>query len=245
MAGSSGPKPVMRPSPVASLATGVAASPAPNPGDRAVTRSDLGDRLKQAYVALARGDQAAARHAYEGILKDHPRELDALLGLAFLERDQGRPEPARALYRRVLELQPGHLDAQLGLLAAAPETGLDDASATAMARDVAQAQPYSAAAQFVAGQVLARHGELAPAAVLLGRAFELQPTQANYAFNWAVALDRLGRQGQALKVYRAVLQLTARSEAQADWAQGVNLAVVRRRVEALQAALPAAEAALP
>ena len=55
----------------------------------------------------------------------------------------------------------------------------------------------------------------------------------------------MGRQGQALKVYRAVLQLTARSEAQADWVQGVNLAVVRRRVEALQAALPAAEAALP
>ncbi len=206
---------------------------------------DTEDRLRQAYSSLAAGDLAGARPAYEAILKDSPRELDALLGLAFIEQTRGRPAAARSLYQRALELQPGQIDAQLGFLSSTAELGLDDPAVLALAREVAQSRPESAAAQFAAGQLLAQKGDLSSATELLGRAASLQPTNALYLFNWAVALDRLGRRPQALQVYRQVLQGVGIDDSGGVTAQGVNRDTVRQRIEALQAALPATDLARP
>jgi Tfp pilus assembly protein PilF len=203
------------------------------------------DRLRVAYSSLTEGDLAGARLAYEAILKDSPRELDALLGLAFIERTQGRPGAARALYQRALELQPGQMDAQLGFLSSTADLGLDDPAVLALARDVAQSRPESAAAQFAAGQLLALKGDLSSATALLERAATLQPANALYLFNWAVALDRLGRRSQALQVYRQVLQGAGTDDATDLTGQGVNRDTVRRRIEALQAALPSTDPARP
>jgi tetratricopeptide (TPR) repeat protein len=93
--------------------------------------------------------------------------------------------------------------------------------------------------------LLAQKGDLSSATELLGRAASLQPTNALYLFNWAVALDRLGRRPQALQVYRQVLQGVGIDDSGGVTAQGVNRDTVRQRIEALQAALPATDLARP
>jgi tetratricopeptide (TPR) repeat protein len=206
---------------------------------------DSGERLGRAYSALAAGDLAVARPAYEAILKDSPRELDALLGLAFIERTQGRPAEARTLYQRALALRPGQLDAQLGLLSVTAELGLDDPAVLAQARELAQARPDSAAVQFAAGQLMALKGDLPSATALLGRAAALQPSNSLYLFNWAVALDRSGRHAQALQAYRQVLQGEGAHGSEGPAAQGVDRDLVRRRIEALAAAWPATDPGRP
>lgn len=188
--------------------------------------------LEVAYAALVQGRLPAAAQAYEQALLANPEERDALLGLAYIAQQQGQPDEARGYYQRVLRHDPGNAIARSGLLAV---NAIEDPQALASrAREVAEQNPDSAAAQSTLGHLLAREGRLADAQQAFLRAHSLEPGVALHAFNLAVALDRLRQYGPARQYYERALALLAQSGA--ERAGGVSQAVVQTRLEQLRAA---------
>lgn len=188
--------------------------------------------LEVAYAALVQGRLPAAAQAYEQALLANPEERDALLGLAYIAHQQGQPDEARSYYQRVLRQDPGNVNARSGLLAI---NAIDDPQALASrAREVAEQNPDSAAAQSTLGHAMAREGRLADAQQAFFRAHSLEPAVALHAFNLAVALDRMRQYGTARQYYERALALSAQSGA--ERASGVPQAVVQTRLGQLRAA---------
>jgi len=164
--------------------------------------------LETGYAALLDGKLDAAAQAYGQALNDNPEERDALLGLAYIAHKTGQREQAQDLYRRVLRQDPNNAVANAGLIGL--DTDADSALTASRARGLAQQQPDSAAAVALAAGVLARDGQVADAAPLFARAQQLEPTNAMHAYNYAVALDRLGQHPAARIQYEKAMQLANR-----------------------------------
>lgn len=166
--------------------------------------------LDAAYKALTEGRLEAAESAYRQALRNNPDERDALLGLAHIAHRQGQRDEARAFYQRVLRQDPDHPVANAGLLA------LSDGDAENMvsrARDMADKNPESAAAQSTLGSTLAREGQLADAQQAFFKAMTLEPDNPLHAYNLAVALDRMHKHDLARTYYERALQLADKSGA--------------------------------
>ncbi len=186
--------------------------------------------LDRGYAALMGGrlDEAAA--AYAEALKTNPDERDALLGQAYIYHERGQFEEAQTFYRKVLRQDPSNVVARAGLVAL---DAMGDATLTAgRARELAARQPDSAAALAMAGNAFVRDGLLADAARAFGQAQALEPGNAVYAYNHAVALDRLGQFAQALTHYDKVLSLAG-----AAGSRDFSVATVRQRRDQLQQAI--------
>jgi len=74
-------------------------------------------------VAIARGDQAAARSAFQKAIALSPKFVTAVRHLAALELDAGNDDVAVAALRRLVALEPGQPDAILLLVRALQQTG--------------------------------------------------------------------------------------------------------------------------
>ena len=70
-----------------------------------------------------------------------------------------------------------------------------------------QSRPRDAAAQAALGNLLGRQARWADALPWLARAQSLEPAQATYAYNLAVALDQSHRYAEAARHYQMALQL--------------------------------------
>ncbi len=164
--------------------------------------------LDAAYAALLDGRLDAAAAAYRQALASNPDERDALLGLAHIAHRQGRNDEARAFYQGVLRLEPNHPVAQAGLLALADA---DTEYPVSRAREIAEQNPESAAAQSALGSALAREGLLADAQQAFFQAMSLEPNHPLHAYNLAVALDRLHKPDLARTYYERALKLAEQS----------------------------------
>jgi tetratricopeptide (TPR) repeat protein len=207
-------------------------------GGSIVSRVRGPSTLELAYTALLDGRWADAQRAYQQALASNPQERDALLGLAYLAQRQGQTADARAYYQRTLRLDPDNATARAGLLALG-----EDAEApvsASKARDLAQRNPDSASTLATVGAVLVREGLVGEAQQAFARAQQLEPTNVQYAYNHAVALDKLGQRDAALQHYERVLALLKAGHA----AAGVQVEAVLQRLGQLrQAGVPPAGAA--
>lgn len=194
--------------------------------------------LEQAYAALLDGRWADAQRAYQQALASNPQERDALLGLAYLAQRQGQTAEARAYYQHTLRLDPDNATARAGLLALGGDA--EAPVSASKARDLAQRNPDSAATLATVGAVLVREGLLGEAQQAFARAQQLEPTNVQYAYNHAVALDKLGQREAAMQHYERVLALLKAGHA----AAGVQAdAVLQRLGQLRQAGVPPAGAA--
>ena len=166
--------------------------------------------LDAAYAALLDGRLEAAAASYRQALTSNPDERDALLGLAHIAHRQGRNEEARAFYQGVLRLEPDHPVAQAGLLALADA---DSEYPVSRAREIAEQNPESAAAQSALGSALAREGLIADAQQAFFQAMSLEPHHPLHAYNLAVALDRLHKYDLAKTYYERALSLADQASA--------------------------------
>lgn len=166
--------------------------------------------LDAAYAALLDGRLEAAAASYRQALASNPDERDALLGLAHIAHRQGRNDEARAFYQGVLRLEPNHPVAQAGLLALADA---DSEYPASRAREIAEQNPESAAAQSALGSALAREGLVADAQQAFFQAMSLEPDHPLHAYNLAVALDRLHKPDLARTYYERALALADQSSA--------------------------------
>ncbi len=166
--------------------------------------------LDAAYAALLDGRLEAAAASYRQALASNPDERDALLGLAHIAHRQGRNDEARAFYQGVLRLEPSHPVAQAGMLALADT---DSEYPVSRAREIAEQNPESAAAQSALGSALAREGLVAEAQQAFFQAMSLEPNHPLHAYNLAVALDRLHKPDLARTYYERALALADQSSA--------------------------------
>lgn len=185
-----------------------------------------GSPLQSAYAALNRGELDQAERLYQQALTRQPRHPDALLGMASIAERRGLTEIAQRRYREVLQSDPGNPIALSSVLAGLQVDQLSGAESelrTALSR-----YPEHAALYFALGNVLAQRQRWPEAQQAYFEAATRAPSNPDYAFNLAVALDRLAKGELAIRFYRQALQLA--ESAPAAFAP----AAVQRRLTALE-----------
>jgi tetratricopeptide (TPR) repeat protein len=185
--------------------------------------------LQSAHAALQAGDLARARTLYEQVLVSDAGQPDAHLGLALIAQSQQDRDPAVRHFRAVLAVSPDQPRAWSGLAELASDGELP--ALESKLRGLLAARP-DAALNFALGNNLMRQSRWAEAQEQYFAATTAAPENAEYRFNLAVALDRLGKHAAAATHYRNALQLAEGHPVQFD------VAAVRTRLAALPVEAP-------
>ncbi len=192
---------------------------------RGSTADPVFERLANAWQALAAGDTAAAEAAYREILAGDAASVDALLGLGTLAARAGRSVEARDIYRRVQQLEPKNATAAAALATLPGDPGI--ATGESQLKGMLAEQPDSAELHFALALRFVADDRWPDAQVEFFEAVRHAPRNADYAFNLAVSLDRLGQVQPAANYYQRALELAAGS-------QQFDVVVARDRLAVLQ-----------
>ncbi|MFN3564513.1 MAG: tetratricopeptide repeat protein [Burkholderiaceae bacterium] len=202
-----------------------ASGAAPAPPAAQIERSSPAD-LQAAYAALRAGRHEEAQLLYARLAELHPYNADVLFGLAYLAEASGDRAAAATGYRRVLQADPEHADALAAL--AELTAGRDPAPQASVLRTALARRPDSPSLHAALGRLLAAEGRWSEARQAFGSASMLAPQRADYAFNLAVALDRLGDVEGARAAYLRAADLAA-----ADPRPLIDAAAAAARAQAL------------
>ncbi len=158
-----------------------------------------------AWQAYRNGDLSTAGHRYSEILKLDAKNRDALLGMAAIAQQQSRDDTAVHYYRQVLVLDPRDPVAHAGILSLLNPGS--EAGAESRLKLLLAQQPQSSALHFTLGNLYAEESRWGDAQQSYFSASNLEPDNAQFAFNLAISLDHLGKGGLAAQHYRRALQL--------------------------------------
>lgn len=162
--------------------------------------------LKQALQHEQHGRLEAAAKLYRRILKQQPRQADALYLLGRLAQRRGATQEAESLVRRAIAAN-GRM-AVFHVSHAQLLTSLGQPQQALAAYDKALAlQPDDGASQNARGNLLAQLGRFEEAEKARERALESMPRSAVVQFNRGNDLKQLGRLQEALAAYDAALAL--------------------------------------
>lgn len=145
---------------------------------------------------VKRGEYDAARQLYEGVLLQFPKNARAHQGLAQLQ--QNSDAPARP---RTAGDPPAHV---ADLLLALCNNGRQE-EAIAKGKELLETFPGSALLHDTIGRIYHAGQQSEQAALHFREAATLQPENAEAHFNLAVALQKLGRAGEAITSYREAI----------------------------------------
>ena len=159
--------------------------------------------LNNAYDAYQRGQLDEAQRLYTQAAA-RERSVDALLGLAAIAGARNRDEDAARLYREVLDRDPHNAAAQAALL---DLLGNTDRQATESRLKALIDRAPSAGLFQTLGNLYAEQNRWGDAQAAYFEAFRSAATNADYAFNLAVSLDRLHQAQAALGYYEKALSL--------------------------------------
>jgi len=196
-----------------------------------VSQTDAGTvtarQLEDAYGALQSGDHRKAQSLYESVLGRDRRNVDAMLGLAATSWRMGNSEKASAYYYEVLELDPQNAAAQAGLIGMVGR--VDPVASETRLKQLLAREP-SGLLYAALGNVHAEQNQWPAAQQAYFQAFQMEPSNPDYAFNLAVGLEHLGQQPLAVGYYRRALEL-----ARAKGYSGFDAKQVTTRLEKLGA----------
>ncbi len=164
------------------------------------------DPLNEAYMALSRGQLDLAEQKYQAVLAQYPHEKDALLGLAVIAQRKLQTDRATELYRQVLREDIGNAAAAAGLVSLSAQA--DPVAAESQLRELLDIKPAAPELHYALGGVLARQLRWGEAQESFYRAYSLAPGNALYAYNLAVALDRLHQTAAAISYYEKASSLS-------------------------------------
>lgn len=162
--------------------------------------------LAEAYAALEANTLDEAQRLYNQLLRNEPKNIDALLGLAAIATQQGKPEEATRHYLQILELDPRHALAQSGLISLLGRA--DPLAAESRLKQLIAREP-SPFLYLTLGNLYADQSLWAQAQQAYFQAHHLDPANADYAYNLAVGLEHVSQPKLALGYYRRALQLAS------------------------------------
>jgi len=174
-------------------------------------------RLSEGYESLQRGEVSRALALYQSVLERDRRNVDALLGAASAHWRNGDSEKASEHYYRVLELEPQNAAAQAGLIGMGGQA--DPLASETRLKQLIAREP-SGFLHAALGNLHAEQNQWSAAQQAYFQAFQMEPSNPDYAFNLAVGLEHLGQRGIAAGYYRQALDLAKmRGHAAFDQAQ--------------------------
>lgn len=189
-----------------------------------------GDPLREGYQALAEGRLDDAERLYLEVISKRPHERDALLGLAVVSHRQLHTERASELYRQVLREDPGNATATAALITLSVQ--INPVAAESHLKLLLDQNSTSPELHHALGSVLARQKRWGEAQQEFFRAYSLEPNNALYAYNLAVALDHLRKPAAALPYYEKSAQ-NLHSDNTATYRDAIE-----QRVQELRSSLP-------
>lgn len=147
----------------------------------------------------------ADRLSYEAALAEYidaqmaeAESPGAHLNLAVIHAAQGRHDEAEQSYLTALRLDPGFLPARVNLANLYDRLGRADEAEAMLREALDRAQAADRGELWYSlGLLLAQTERLAEAVDYLGRAAEALPTRARVRYNYALALQHLGRRAEA------------------------------------------------
>ena len=162
-------------------------------------------QIVQAYHALEDGKLDQAEALYREAAQNDPDNVDAVLGLASIAAQRGNFQQSAGFYGRALELEPNNAAAQAGLIDLLGHA--DPATSEARLKQLIARDP-SAFLYFRLGNFYARQQMWPSAQAAYFQAYQMQPDNADYAYNLAIGLEHLNQPKPALSYYRKALELS-------------------------------------
>lgn len=191
-------------------------------------QNGINPTLLAAWQAYRRGDFDLARQHYSDILKQDVKSRDAMLGMAAIAQQQGQDDVAIHYYRKALALDPRDSAAHAGLLSLLGP-GYEAGNESRLMQLLEQ-QPKSAALSFAIGNMFAAQLRWSDAQPFYFSASNLEPDNAQYAFNLAVSLDHMGKSRLAAQHYQRALELDN------TVTFGIDRRQIQKRLDVLMAA---------
>jgi Flp pilus assembly protein TadD len=133
---------------------------------------------------------------------DRPEANTALGALLALRGDLGGAEAA---YRQAIQIDPTYVEASINLADLYRVQALD-AEGERTLRAALEQSPGSAPLRHALGLSLVRQKRLPEALAQLGRAVDMAPAEARFAYVYGVALNDMGKRAEALRVLKAALK---------------------------------------
>ncbi len=178
------------------------------------SRLKVNPQVASAYQAFLSGDLAAAQRDYQQVLKNEPKNINALHGLAAISLRQGQYEAAENLYLHILEADPKDSAAQAGLIGLKGQ--VDPIQSESRLKNLLAGQPDSPSLNFALGNLYAQHGRWNDAQQAYFRAYTSDSENPDYQFNLAVSLDQLRQPRLALQYYQGALAAATQRPAAFD-----------------------------
>ena len=213
-------KPAAAPPALTFASRAAAAKPAPaaiepeSPIRITTSRLKINPQIASAYQAFQAGDLATAQRDYQSVLKNEPKNIDALHGLAAISLRKGQAEAAETFYLRVLEADPKDGAAQAGLIGLRGQ--VDPTQSESRLKNLLAGQPESPTLNFALGNHYAQQGRWNDAQQAYFRAFSGDSENPDYQFNLAVSLEQLRQPKLALQYYQGALAAATQRPAAFD-----------------------------
>jgi predicted O-linked N-acetylglucosamine transferase (SPINDLY family) len=155
---------------------------------------------------LTTADPPAAVAAYRQALSHHPRDLEALFGLAVLLHQAGALDEARPLYEQALKLAPGNTSLLQNLAAVIFAQGRT-AEAIPHLQQMVRLEPQSAEHWSLLAGVLQQEARLAEAVEAQRQAISRHPQDSRAFSGLGNALTDIGRFDEAVAAYRRAIAI--------------------------------------
>jgi Flp pilus assembly protein TadD len=169
----------------ASLLICVTALAESTPASNFTPTSTVTSALSDGNAAFERGDFAAARRAYEAVLRLEPQNLAALVNLGVIETKAKNNKRASELLNQAVDIRIDTPQAWLALGMIHMDAEKPDAALAALSQAVLH-DPKNPRARNFLGVVVGRRGWIDGAQAELRRAVELDPGYADAHYNLAV-----------------------------------------------------------
>ena len=194
---------------------------------RGEKKDPVGDLLAKAWAAYNASDYAQANNLYAQALSQEKNNRDALMGLAAIALKKNDTSSAMEYYRKLLQLDPRDPVANAAIINMNNSIS-DDAQSEARLLYLLRLEPNAAHLYYALGNKYASQSKWPESEAAYFNAFEHDSTSADYAYNLAVSLERIGRPKEAIKYYKAALQLAQNSNI------SFSVDVVKKRLEQIQ-----------
>jgi protein O-GlcNAc transferase len=169
-------------------------------------RNSLADALGEAVMRHQQGDFAEARRLYKFILREDPKNFDALRLLGVVEAQRGHHDKALRLIRDALRINPGSAEAQFSRGTVLVHLRRWEEAIACFDKTLA-IDPDHSAALVNRGNALLQLGKPEDALASFERALEIDPTRSDAQNNRGNVLLELSRFESALASFDQALAI--------------------------------------